>query len=71
MIDLKIIPGFNNYMISSDGVVYRQTSTRLKPLKPVITRNYYRVCLRDNGILTKIFLTGLRYFVKGGEKKCI
>lgn len=33
MIDLKVIPGFNNYMISSDGVVYRQTSTRLKPLK--------------------------------------
>lgn len=56
MIDLKVIPGFNNYMISSDGVVYRQTLTRLKPLKPVITQNYYRVCLRDNGIQKNIYV---------------
>lgn len=56
MIDLKVIPGFNNYMISSNGVVYRQTSTRLKPLKPVITRNYYRVCLRDNDIQKNIYV---------------
>jgi hypothetical protein len=46
MFTCKQIPGFENYIVTSDGRVIRKLKTRNRELKPIVEHGYMLVCLR-------------------------